>query len=250
MAIKLRSVLKIRRQPLLLTVRALLFTVSLWLLADGDFSVFQLAAFVVIAAALYLQPVFHTLLLLPSFLALLITAPIAMSVFGPQMPLPFLLAAFFGVLFYILLGIKQIVFINRAKLHQALHLGLFYIMGLLFFAAPAGEHFIGRSLLLGVLLYLLLREFFAVRELAATPRLKLICAITAFLMVESVWAIGLLPLGFLNAAGAALVLLFLFEELVTQSFKGPLIKRVVTHELIAAALLLLTIFAFSNWQLS
>src|SRR5687768_179564 len=108
MAIKLRSVLKIRRQPLLLAVRALLFAASLWLLADQDFSALQFFAFIVIGGALYFVPVFQTLLVFPSFLTLMIISPIAMSVFGSQVAYPSLLALFFGLLFYILLGIKQV----------------------------------------------------------------------------------------------------------------------------------------------
>lgn len=249
MEIKLKSVLKIRKQPLLLAVRALLFSTSLWLLADREFSGFQLIAFIIIGAVLYFIPVFQTLLVFPSFLTLMIIGPIAMSVFGSQVAYPSLLAGFFGLLFYIILGIKQVVFLNRLKLHHTLHLGLFYFMSILFFAAPGEDLFVIRSLSFAALSYLLLREFFLIRGFTRNSRLRLMSALGSFVIVEGVWVLGLLPIGFINAAGALLVLLFIIEELLTFAHEGRLNKRLVLQELTVFVLLLITIFSFSTWSL-
>jgi len=172
MVTKLKSALRIPRQQLLLAVRAAVFASSLWLLADREFSTFQLAAFIIIGAVLYFTPVFQTLLIFPSFLALMIIAPIAMSVFGPQVDYPLLLAAFFGLLFYLILGIKQVVFVSRIKLHHALHLALLYGISILFFAAPGADWFVARSLALGLLVYMLVRELFLFQGMPLGARLK------------------------------------------------------------------------------
>lgn len=249
MAIKLKSALKIPRQQLLLAVRAALFASSLWLLADRDFSPVQLFAFILIGVVLYVTPVFQTLLIFPSFLTLMIVSPIAMSVFGPQVGYPSLLAGFFGLLFYIILGIKQVVFINRVRLHHMLHLALFYGLSILFFAAPGGDWFVGRSVAIALISYMLFREFFIMRGIERGPRLKLISVLGSFLAVEAVWAISLLPIGFINAAGTLLVILFMFEELVTRAMQGSLNRNTVMLELTTGVALLVAIFSFSNWAL-
>jgi hypothetical protein len=250
MAIKLKSVLRIPRQQLLLAVRAALFAASLWLLADRAFSPFQLGAFIIIGAVLYFTPVFQTLLIFPSFLALMILSPIAMSVFGPQVTYPSLLAAFFGALFYIILGIKQVVFIRRARLHHVLHLALMYCMSILFFAAPSGDWFITRSLAFALLSYLLVREFFIIRNGERGASVKLSSALIAFLLVESLWAFSLLPIGFINAAGALLVFIFALEEIVTLSMRGALTRRACMSELTTCIVLMIAIFSFSTWTVS
>lgn len=249
MAIKLKSVLRIRKQPLLLAVRAFLFAISLWLLADRAFSSIQLIAFIIIGAVLYFTPVFQTLLIFPSFLVLMTVSPIAMSVFGPQLSYPSLLAGFFGVLFYVILGVKQVVFVSRAKLHHALHLALFYFMGILFFAAPGGDFFVSRSLLFALLGYMLVREFLIIRSGERSARIKLMSALITFSLVEAVWALSLLPIGFINAAGALLVFVFTLEEIVMLSIKKILTRRALLLELSTFFVLLITIFSFSTWAL-
>lgn len=249
MAIKLKSALRIPRQQLLLAVRALVFTTSLWLLADRAFSSFQLAAFILIGAVLYVTPVFQTLLILPSFLALMILGPIAMSVFGSQIEYPSLLAACFGILFFIILGIKQVVFVNRAKLHHVLHLALLYGMSILFFAAPSGDWFILRSLAFAALSTLLIREFLLIRIGERGPAAKLVSALFSLLLVEALWVLSLLPLGFINAAGVLLVLIFTLEEVAILSLKGELTRKSLVLELATGIALIVAIFFFSNWSL-
>ncbi|MDO8602014.1 MAG: hypothetical protein Q7R62_02735 [bacterium] len=250
MAIKLKSVLKIQKQQLLLTVRALLFASSLWLLADQEFSTFQFFAFILIGAVLYFIPVFKTILILPSFIALMIVSPIAMSVFGPQIQYPSLLAGFFGVLFYLILGIKQMIFVNRAKLHHVLHLALIYCASVLFFAAPSADWFVVRSLFFGVFSYMLVREFLLIQGSERGARVKLISALIAFLLVEAVWVLGLLPLGFINSAGMILIFIFAIEELVVLIERNNLTRRALILELTTFTVLLITIFSFSSWTLS
>ncbi len=249
MAIKLKSALKIPRQQLLLAVRAVLFASSLWLLADRDFSPVQLFAFIIIGAVLYFTPVFQTLLIFPSFLTLMIVSPIAMSVFGPQVSYPSLLAGFFGLLFFVTLGIKQVVFINRVRLHHMLHLALVYGLSILFFAAPGGDWFVTRSFGLALITYMLLREFLIVRGIARGPQLKLVAVLGAFLIIEAVWVISLLPIGFINAAGTLLVIVYMFEEVATKVLQGSLNRNVVMLELATGIALIAAIFSFSNWAL-
>jgi hypothetical protein len=249
MAIKLKSALKIPRQQLLLVVRALVFTTSLWLLADRDFSPFQLSAFILIGAVLYFTPVFQTLLIFPSFLALMILGPIAMSVFGAQIEYPSLLAGCFGILFFIILGIKQVVFVSRVKLYHVLHLALLYGMSILFFAAPSGDWFIVRSLAFALLTTLLFREFLFIRASERGAGAKLFSAVFSLLCVEALWVISLLPIGFINAAGVLLVLIFSIEEVAVLSLKAGLNRRSLMLELITGVALIATIFIFSNWSL-
>lgn len=249
MEIKLKSALKIPRQQLLLAVRALLFAASLWLLADRDFSLLQLIAFGVIGFVLYLTPVFQTLLLLPSFVVLMIAAPVAMSVFGPQLSSPVFLAGFFGLLFYVIIGIKQVVFAHRIRLHYLLHLALVYCLGLLFFAAPGGDWFAMRSGILLMAFYFLIRELLTVRGVTSAPLLRFTALLLSFLGVQAVWAISLLPIGFINAAGTLLVFLFTSEAIALARFSGSLSRKMVITELATFAVLMLVIFGFSTWAL-
>lgn len=249
MVTKLKSVLRIPKQQSLLAVRAAIFAAALWLLVDRDFGFFQLVAFILIGIVLYATPVFQTLLLFPSFVALMIVAPLSMAVFGPQLGAPVLLAAFFGFLFYLIIGIKQVVLAHRAKWHHLLHLALVYSLSLLFFAAPGGDWFVGRSLLFMAVLCLLLRELFLVRGATRSVLLRLHIILIAFMSVQALWVIGLLPIGFINSAGIALVFIFIAEEFALGRFFGGLSRKKVTTELATFATLMLVIFGFSTWTL-
>lgn len=250
METRLKSALRIPKQQLLLAIRAAIFVAALWLFADRDFGPLQLAAFVLIGAVLYFTPVFHALVVFSSFFVLMILSPIAMSVFGPQLEHPLLLAGFFGVLFYFLLGIKQVLFINRLKIYSALHLALMYCLSILFFAAPGGEWFFTRSLLLFLFAYILLREFFAMRMLPSGSRIRFLTALGAFLVIEATWAIGLLPIGFINAAGVLLIFIFTLEEALLASVDRRENRKGLLTEFITGVVLLLIVFGFSNWTLS
>jgi hypothetical protein len=198
---------------------------------------------------LYFTPVFQTLLVFPSFLVLMIISPIAMSVFGPQIAYPSLLAAFFALLFFFILGIKQVIFVSRTQIHHALHLALVYCASLLFFAAPGTDWYVIRSLAFAFMLYLLVREFLIIRNAQRGQAVKLMSATISFMLIEAVWVVSLLPIGFINAAGILLVCAFTLEELVTRSMQQTLTRSALATELATLVALLLTIFIFSSWTL-
>lgn len=250
METRLKSALRIPKQQLLLAVRVAIFVAALWLFADRDFGPLQLAAFILIGAVLYFTPVFHALVVFSSFFVLMVLSPIAMSVFGPQLEHPLLLAGFFGVLFYFLIGIKQVLFINRLKIYSALHLALMYCLSILFFAAPGGEWFFTRSLLLFVFAYILLRELFTIRMLPGGGGARLLAALGSFLITEATWAIGLLPIGFINAAGVLLIFIFTLEEALLAAAGKKESRKGLLPEIITGVILLLIVFGFSNWTLS
>jgi len=116
MAIKLKSILG--RIHWSLVLRAVIFSLAWFLL---PFWIFLL-----IAAYFYFYPFFRPLTLALPFFLLVIFAAIE----NQSLPL----AVFFAVVFYLILGIKDLILINRKPIYEILVLLLSFLMFVRFFA--------------------------------------------------------------------------------------------------------------------
>ena len=207
----------------------------------GNFSLVPILFFLTTAIFLYSKPIFNTFYFWASFLILLVMAL--------NSPPSFLMAAFYAFLFYIILGLKNLVFINRANWHQALHLLLFYEMFLLFWGAGDETTFLLRLAGIFVTSMLLIREFFKVAAVDFPKRRVIASWILALLFAETVWAISWLPIGFLNSAALALLAVFTLINLTLSHFKGTLNKKAVLSAITFFILFALAIFITSKWRI-
>lgn len=232
-----------------LALRAAIFGLMLWWVISASFAFFPSLLFIVVSSVLYAQPMFNTFELSISFVVLLLLAFFTSLALSAGAHSPFSWALAFGVLFYVLLGSKRVAFKHRFPWYLVLHLTLVYAAFLLFFSFQQPGWFLISSLLLWAVLTLLLREFFRFSRHQHSPRLRLIVNMISFVMVELVWAIRLLPVGFLNAAGLALLSFYLLEEMAQMQLSGTWNKKSLLINAGITSTLAVAILWTSQWTL-
>ena len=116
---KLRSILK--RSHWSLAIRAAVFALAWLFIAPLSF-----AAFAVVALYLYFFPAFRSLRLFLPFVILLVLSAIS--------PASGWVALLFGAMFFILLGIKELVLVDRVSMYQYLCLLILFLCYLNYFS--------------------------------------------------------------------------------------------------------------------
>lgn len=248
MATKLRLVLK--NPQLQLAFKALIFGGFLILFKLGGFSLVPLIFFILVSFLLYSKPIFNTFVFLPSFLILSAASVLVLKNI-PESNYSLLVVLFSALLFYLLLGVKNLIFIHRAFWFNFLNLALFYEVFILFFLADKSTFFVLKSLALFFAALILFREFLFVSvPNHPFPKKKTLASwLLAFLVLEIVWAINFLPLGFINSANLAILTVFIFGDLISNYFKATLNRRLILADVTLFVFLLLTIFGTTKWGL-
>jgi hypothetical protein len=161
---------------------------------------------------------------------------LVVSLFFADSP-PFVI--YFSLLFYLILGVKDLVFIKREEWHRVLNLGLIYPIFILFFFHNQ-DFFVAKSLMV------FLAAIFLLKDLLKN---KLAHWLAAFLVLEAAWAISLLPIGYINSANLAALVYFILTDLILRHLAGTLTKRRILIDVSIFAILLVLILALSRWAL-
>lgn len=158
--------------------------------------------FAVAAFWLYNQPIFNFSSLLPTLLVLL---SLALGI-GEQAGLLNLISlAVLTFLFAIILGIKNLILINRLAWHYFITFVLSYLVFLNFFLLDKSSFFSVKWLAALLLIVLLFRDIFSQRATVA---------IMALLIGEIIWLTNWLPIGPLSSANLSMLcLVFLVDAL-------------------------------------
>lgn len=171
---------------------------------------------------------------------------------SPGMPSVVLVAAFFGVLFFLLLGIKEFVLLRRQAIFNALSGALYFFVSGMFFAVDksSADTFILHSLLSAATFYLLIRESIDFFMEDSPRRKKDVLAIGFTLLVAEFFSIAsMLPVGFLNSAALIVLIVFVLEDLAYYHLKGTLDRQIVLNNATILIVCLLFIFATSKLTL-
>ena len=163
-----------------------------------------------------------------------------------------LASALFGALFFLLLGIKEFVFLRRQAIFNFLSGSLYFFVGGTFFVADkdAGGPFLLYALLSSVVFYLLIKESIDFFMEDAPKRKKEVLAIgSTLLIMEFLGIVGILPIGFLNSAALIVLIVFVFEDLIYHHLKGALSRQIVLNNATILIVCLLFIFATSKLTL-
>lgn len=162
------------------------------------------------------------------------------------------MAVLFGVFFFLLLGIKEFVFVKKENAFNFLSGFLYFLISIVFFSVDksTGFSFFFYFALTFFVYYKLFKELFDF-SYPDFPKTKktLIVAGSALIIMELASAISLLPLGFLNASALILLFIFILEDLIFYHIKGGLSRETILNNatiLIVAAIL---IFATSKLAL-
>lgn len=205
--------------------------------------------FVVISVLLYARPFFEGY---PTKSAFLVLLPV--FILGTELVretfLFFPAVIFFSVIFSLILGIKEYLFIKRSRLYYVSSLSLFYLMFLFFFFADKSDYFIFKYGAVIFASYLLFREWLALISTFQFPRRERVAAlIGAFLIAQLLWATALLPIGFLNSANLMLLFTFVIAELLVNYFLGTINKNFLIQHAVFFGILFAIIYWTSSWTL-
>ena len=139
MARELRLLFQGRRSALVL--KTLIFGFFLALVWVGGFSLTLSIFFIIAATAVYGSPSLNNFKYLASFLVILFSA-LFLSSRAAQGWASFLVFAAFILLFYLILGLKNLFLVYREKWHYLLVFCLIYALLLIFFLADKSSFFI------------------------------------------------------------------------------------------------------------
>src|SRR3989344_4788496 len=253
MAIKLR--LHLRARPLALFLKALVFVGFLGLMKLSGFSLIAGLFFVLAAFILYASPLRNNLAYLTSFLVLIVIAPVALAAFSGDLWF-FAVALISGFLFYVVLGLKHLFFIYRARWHYLLILGLFYLGTLVLFDAAGAGFFLWKLVLVFLTALFLIREFLRITPTDKSPNIRdftvpraLVAGGSSLLIVETFWVVGLLPLSVLNSVNLSILVIFILLDMVRRYLEATLSRRAIITNVTIFVLLILLILSTSKWSI-
>jgi len=205
--------------------------------------------FLAAAFYFYLRPFLNVGQFIYSFLILLAVSFLVVLSIQSQWLLA--VSLFFGCLFFLLLGIKNLIFIRRQPAYILFNGFLFLTVAILFFRSDVSPLFFIKYPALFLACFLLLKEFlfFSAPEPANSRKRNLIIGGAAFLILQLFWAIALLPLSFLNAASLVLLALLILEDFIVRHLTGMMSRQIVLRNITVFLVLTLLIFGASQWSL-
>jgi len=252
MAQKLRLLFQGRLSALAL--KAAIFAIFLVLAKVGSFGFVPTLFFLISATILYFSiksdgPTYFT-----SFLGLIFSVLMLMSRMS-ETASPIFLFLISGLFFYILLGLKSIFFIYRARWYYFLQLSILYAVSIIFFLMDLSEFFFLKYMLIFAVLFALLSEFFRLinksyenlSNYKITPRIS--AAVSSLLILEAFWGIGLLPMSFINAASLGILVIFIIIDLLSRYSNENLSYRTLLANVTIFIIAAILVFSVSTWSI-
>ncbi len=205
--------------------------------------------FVVLAAGFYLFPLFEPLRFALPFLLLLISAAFLPVMFGTALIL--------GAMYFLLLGIKDLILIHRFPAYESLLFTLYLLLFLNFFArfdrpdaAGAFLASLGVALAVSLLLWGFFRygEASAGLELWPRRRLALTLGLVGFLLWQWLLVLLFLPLNFYFQTALLFLGAVSATELVFEYRQGSLSRRRALVHFSTALIFFAVILAANTWK--
>jgi hypothetical protein len=201
-------------------------------------------AFFVVSFYFYLVPFFRPFKLLVPFILTLATAFIV-----PHSPW---FGVFLAILFFLLLGIKNLIFINRFDNHQ---LVVFLILFLIFFGFFRHFEDWQKSIISLASLGLGLSFFFLFNELAdyskeSGKKSKIfISGLGSFLLWQVAMAVLFLPLNYFYQTAILFLFSVILTDILLEYFGGKIGKRKILWDFSIFFVIAVIVLASANWEL-
>jgi len=236
MVVRLKSVLKSPVSPLAL--RATLLAVTIFWLRAGDFSFFKFLLFGTLFIFLYLKPPLGATKFLMSALVLSITI-----IFAPQVGglMGFYVNLALSALGFLLLGIKNLIFVRKQNLYYLMHLVLMISLASLFSLSVISP------IPFFVLAFFLFREFYIVMIPERPEFLNLVAAMEGMLIMQVAWVTSFFPTSFLINAAILVLLTFIFHDALIHHFKGTFSKDIAVRSIAMFVVLAFLILILPVW---
>lgn len=240
MEVKLKSIL--REPRLALALKSAIFGGFLALLKLGDFRVLPVLFFLWVAFLLSSKA--HQ----ASFLVFLGVAMATIGILDNVLFLAFGIALF-SSLFYLIVGIKDLVIIHRREWSFFRNLLLFYAIFLLFFLADKSSWFLLKYLTVFGTTFFLLKEWILIYEFNFLRRVNIAALVLSSIILQVLWVVALLPLGPVNSANLMVLTTYILFSFVIYHFQGQINRKFVLKKVTIFVLLLLLIFVTSGWRI-
>ncbi|OGY56736.1 MAG: hypothetical protein A2Y84_01465 [Candidatus Colwellbacteria bacterium RBG_13_48_8] len=233
-----RLKLALKNPALPLVLRAGLLAVAVFWLRAGPISGFKAPIFLLVFFIFYLKPNINAGKFWVSTLMLLVIALFAPRVGGL---LGLYINAVLGLLIFMLLGVKNLIFLRRQ--------GIYYWLHLILIVGVTGLYFIGNlsPILLFVLLAVLFREFYLVMTNQNSELVNLVATTESMLLTQAAWISSLFPASFLISSSFLMLIAFVMHDLLLNDFKNALSKTIVLRDAIMLAAFCLLALVTPLW---
>lgn len=158
-------------------------------------------------------------------------------------------AVFFSAIFYIALGIKELAFSRRDEWNFAKNILLFFAVFAAYFLSNKYDWFLVKFLLIFAVGFLMLEEWLGWLKENFPRRRKLVALVFSFLILQLLWAVSLLPLGFVNSAALMTIFVYLIFDFCANHFRGTITKKLIIKNSIVLFASFCVIFFLTNWKI-
>ncbi|TSC89704.1 MAG: Uncharacterized protein G01um10143_194 [Parcubacteria group bacterium Gr01-1014_3] len=247
MVTKLKSVF--HSQQLRLAVKALIFGGFLVLAKIGNLGLFPVLFFIFVASFLYFKPIFNPTSQLNNLTLLLVVSIIFANLLNN---FDYFLgsAVFASVIFYLILGVKDLVLIRREAWSRFIALALVLAMAFLFFNSAAFSGLVLKTVVLFIGYCLVFHGVFSSEGGSASGgKNRTLTLSAALILLELSLVARLLPLTSLNAASLVLLGYFALTDLTDGYINKTLNRKMILTDLTIFIVLSLLIFASTEWSL-
>lgn len=224
-------------------VKSIIFSLLLFL-APGHWLFFTL--FIAVSCYFYFMPSLNGSQFIFSFLTLVVISLLTVNSLGSWQIIAVL---FFGFLFFLLMGIKNLIFVKRRFPYYLFNSLLLFMIFISFFRFEISPLFFIKYLLAFFGIVFLSKEFlsFSVEGFSNSPKKNLIVYGTAFLVLQVIWTISLLPISFLNAGSLVLLVVLILQDFIIHYFSGAMTRPVILKNITVFLALSLVILGASRW---
>lgn len=227
-------------QQLLLAVKALIFGGFLVLAKIGSLGLFPVLFFLFVASFLYFKPIFNPTSQLNNLILLLVVSIIFANLLN-NFDYFLASAVFASTIFYLILGIKDLVLIRREAWSRFIALALVLAMAFLFFNSVAFSGLAIKTIALFIGYCLVFHGVFKRRIFTISA---------SVVLLELSLVARLLPLTSLNAASLVLLGYFVLSDLIDGYINKTLNRKMLLTDITIFIVLTLLIFASTEWSLS
>jgi hypothetical protein len=243
---RLKSVLKISQLRLIL--KSFIFAGFLFWVKMSGFGILPILLFLGLSIFLYFRTHQHNNSENISSFFILLAVSLAGISFLRHVQFLLIAIAFFSFLFYLILGIKDLLFSRRYEWNFIKNLLLIYSIFIVYFLTDKYNFFALKYSAIFIAIFLIIQEWFFWLEIKFPKRYRLSALVFSFLILQLLWAVSILPLGFINSATIMTIFVYLMFDFCVNHFKGSINKKLVVRNSIILILSLFIIFLSTNWK--
>ncbi len=230
-----------RNQTLRLALESFLIALSAyWFRSAGGF--WAGLAVVLFFAYAYFRPISQSF----KFLIISFTLLAYCFLFPDLGPLEALFAFSLGVLMYLLVGVKDMLFIKRKETTQLLYSLIFFMGVYLYFSSSS----LASQIWLFFFSLFLFRELYVLLSDGSRKGQMLVSVVSSLIGVELAWGFGLLPLSSSSASIIVTAGVFIVNDIFMAYKLGTIAEKTLRREITTVIALSLIILIFSRWSLS